>query len=118
MLTDQYGHELGERSPKPDFDASAIASENERALKELGDGGELPFWSLGELVLIGPAHPGQYYDWITEPMQGCAHGTVKIEKGGVFSPGSLTFTVTDGHADRREIEDHIAQFSKKEVIWA
>jgi hypothetical protein len=119
MSDDPYGHDPDSNSPRPDFDTDAIRAENERALKELDDGGELPWWSLVQLVLIGPGHPAEYYDWITQQTGRFNHGTVTVEKGGVLSRGSLTFTVKEGmHGGMSELQDHIAEFSKKEVKWA
>jgi len=103
---------------RPNLDAYAIQSENERAIKDLQDGADLPWWSLMELVLIGGGHPAELYDWITEqPLHN--HGRVTVEKGGVFSgAGTLTFRVEGTmHGGMREVEDHVAQFSKKEVKW-
>ena len=113
-----YGHESGSSSPRPDFDASAIKAENQRALKELDEGGELPWWSLVQVVLIGAGHPAEYYDWITQQSGRFNQGTVTIEKGGMLSRGSLTFTVKEGmHGGMSELQDHIAEISKKEVKW-
>ncbi len=39
-----------------------------------------------------------------------------IEKGGLTDPGSLTFTGIDG--GRGELEGHVAEFSKKKVLYA
>lgn len=105
-------------SDRPNIDTYAIAAENERALKDLQDGADLPWWSLIELVLIGPGHSPELYEWIEEQHLH-NHGRVRIEKGGVLSgPGTLTFTVEGGmHGGMRELEDHIAQFSKKQVKW-
>lgn len=89
---DPYGHDPDSRSPRPNFDSDAISAENKRALKELDDGGELPWWSLMELVLIGASHPAEYY---------------------------VTFTVSEGmHGGMSELQTHIAEISKKEVKWA
>jgi hypothetical protein len=119
MSDDPYGHDPDSESPRPDFNTDAIRAENERALKELDDGGELPWWSLVQLVLIGAGHPAEYYDWITQQTGRFNHGTVTVEKGGVLSRGSLTFTVKEGmHGGMSELQDHIAEFSKKEVKWA
>ena len=99
-----------------EWDFDAVASENERALKDLDDGGSLPFWSARKYVLIGPGHPAEYYDLFTDPEATFYHGTVTVTKGGIMDPGKLTFAGVGG--GKGELEEHVAQFSKKKVEYS
>lgn len=100
-----------------EWDFDAVATENERALKNAGDGESLPFWSAGKHVLIGPGHPAEYYDLFTAEGATFYNGTVTVTKGGLMSgPGTLTFSGVGG--GRGELEAHIEGFSKKKVEYS
>jgi hypothetical protein len=99
-----------------DWDFDAVADRNRQNLKDLDDGGTLEVWAARKWILIGPGHPQEYYDLVNDPEATVNHGSVVIEKGGILDPGSLTFSGIPG--GRGELEEHIADFSKKKVLYS
>ena len=102
------------------WDYAAVAEQNRQNLKNLGDGQSLNYAATRNEILIGDGHPQECYDAMQaaddDPASNVFRGTVTIEKGGLTDPGSLTFV---GYAyNRGELEQHIASFSKKRVLYA
>jgi hypothetical protein len=98
------------------WDFYTVADRNRQNLKDLPDGGTLAVWAVRKWILIGENHPSEYYELFDNPEATFSKGTVTIEKGGLTDPGSLTFTGIEG--GRGELEEHIAGFSKKKVLYA
>lgn len=98
-----------------EWDFDAVADRNRQNLKDLPDGGQLEVWAARKWILIGEGHPQGYYDIVNDPDSTVNHGSVTIEKGGLLDPGSLTFRGIPG--GRAELEEHIAGFSKKKVVY-
>jgi hypothetical protein len=97
-----------------EWDYEAVAAKNQQNLKNSKDGAVLTVLARGTLVLIGPDHDPGFIE-IMEDERATNSGTVKVKKGGAFDPGSLTFFgIADG---RDELKTHLADFSKKKVIF-
>jgi hypothetical protein len=99
-----------------EWDFDAVADRNRQNLKDLDDGGSLEVWAARSWIVIGQGHPSDYYELFNDPDATFHHGTVVIDKGGMLDAGSLTFSGIDG--GRAELEEHIASFSKKKVLYS
>lgn len=103
------------------IDWASLKKANAAALKKVDNGGSTPykytkagskaFLIIGEEKKHAPANIA---------MMGTAKsfysGVIKVKKGGLTDPGSLT--VSGCKANRKEFEDAIAEFSKKKVIYS
>ena len=91
-----------------------IRVENERTLKEAQDPGtRLPFWQIGDYVLLGASHPPEYYQHFLD--RGAAAGWVTVvSRGNTLrrNPGLLQVV---GSSDPESFETTFAYFTNKRI---
>lgn len=83
---------------------------NQKNLKKLDNGGRIAFLQKGKFIAIGDGHKPE----VMAELQDGDHGQIVITKGSALSAGTLE--VHGSHA-RHEFETHIAEFSKKKVVF-
>lgn len=103
------------------IDRSMVDAINQAALKSLPDAegvdSFLPYWQLGDLVLLGDDHPSQYLQYVQE--NGGGEGQIYMNsKGGFASRGEL---LVQGHGSHHEHSDDfktaIRRFSQKKLTF-
>ena len=94
-----------------DFDA--IADVNRDNVKATGDGDSIDVVVGGWVALIGDGHDQAYRNY-AEFQTDVANGTITVNKGGVFSAGSLEVTGVPP-VKQGVVESAIARFSDKNV---
>jgi Regulator of G protein signaling domain len=107
---------------KVDHDGAQAA--NQKALKSLEENATTSFWQEGDIVLIdGASHP-RINRMAIERARGLRasargdqpNGVVKmVSKGGLTSSGKILVT---GCTNREAFREQVADFSKKEVVFA
>lgn len=107
-----------EPAPMPSLDQvvdwDTIQTENQRALKDAQQvGTRLPYWQLGQWILLGPGHSPQYYEEFT--IRGAQNGDVTIVSRGSTLRRDPGLIRVSGCTDEDSFRTTIARFSAKRI---
>lgn len=98
-----------------DVDYAAIALRNKKNTDALADNGRTTYVCVRDIVLIGAGHDPKTVIRVESALGTPNRGEIIVTKGDRKNPGQLI--VTNFGTGRREFEDEIARFTKKEVVF-
>jgi Regulator of G protein signaling domain len=103
------------RAPGPK-DLEVIDGWNERALKRLGEGQEVYFYEVGDIVIIDAQEARTIQPFLgwAKQQAGLAGTVIMVAKGGAFSPGRIRAV---GVKDRYAFSSAIGRVSKKQIQY-